>query len=450
MKEAGTKNNPSLFDNLIAIQDFLLKSKGIIAVITILPLVIYFLYGSRQKKHYPDSFVETVIKLNIQIDGFNTEAIISESIVAEALAEIAPDLEPADILPHLNVQTGFESKDNPIVESLNKLATEVSATKQDNIKNIQARYDQSIENQNNYRTIFYNLTNSPLNQESAGNLVAEIIHRFNKQFEKGLIITKPVINEIDTAYYQSLRDLNPNNLSQLKSTIESMEEKNKQLLEIGFSEKGFNPQLIENQLKYINLQLASIIGLDEQLKRYFFKDIDKVINIVSAKINALNESLASISDQKQGLSSFHNNNGNFAQSEGITQTQLFERFLNVGASLSLIQLQEKLVNQKLALEFKKSELAQLKESYTDFSFSASDKKTLYSQLLADAKEITVSINDYINAYGNEYLKQLVTPVRQMQANSGSPFRLRTMVLILLASFGMAVSIVAVGQAFKSN
>lgn len=450
MKEAGTKNNPSLFDNLIAIQGFLLKSKGLIAAITILPLVIYFLYGSLQKKPYPDSFIATIIKLNTQIEGFNTDAIISESIVAEALAEIAPDLEPATILPHLNIVNGFERKGNPIRESLSKLAVEVSAANADKLSMIQSRYDQTIENQNNYRTIFFNLKNSPLDKESAERLVADIISRFNSQFEKGLILTTPLVSEIDTAFYKSLKELNPQNLSQLNSTLEALEEKNRKLLEMGFSDKGFNPQLIENQLKYLDLQLAGIIGLDEQLKRYFFKDIDKEINIATANIQSLNEALGSISDKKQGLNAVRNNSGNFTQGEGVSQTQLFERFLNVGASLSLIQLQEKIVNQKLALEFKKSELAQLKESYKEPSFSTLEINILYSQLLQDAKEITASLNDYISAYGNEYLKQLVTPVRQMQASSGSPFRLRTMVLILLASFGMAVSIVAVGQAFKSN
>lgn len=428
----------------------LYRSRFIIVAIAMLPIGIYLLFAASQQRDYKDNLVASIVKINQRLENFNPNAIISEDIVAEALEANGIESQASNVLPLLNVVVGFERLNDPIDAALAKLAGEVSVGRGENPEDIQARYDNLIASQNNFLTIYYNLEDSPIDRSTAKILVSEIIGIFNERFEEGMIQNAPVLSELDLQDLGKLTEISPYTLGQFRGIVSALKERTTALKEGGFNRQGFNPDVLTSRLTYIDLQLSGIIATSEELQRYFNKDIDREINIASEHIASLEKALQAITDKKSGLNPGSSGGGrNQSSVSAEYNSELFERFLNVGASLSLIEFQETLLNQKLELEFRRTELQQLKKSYSDPSIKAEEVDQLYVDLTKETHAVAEAINGFVKDYNRNYQKQILSLVGQNFVESTSLLQPKPLLLVLVASFGLALAFGVLRYPFRN-
>lgn len=436
--------------DVAALVRYLYQSRFIIVAIAMLPIAGYLLFAAMQQKDHNDNLIASIVKINQRLENFNPNAIISEDIVAEALRQNAIEVTPAELVPLLNVVVGFERLNDPIDAALAKLAGEVSVGRGEDPDDIQARYDNLIASQNNFLTIYFNMEKSPIDWATAKILVSDIIGIFNQRFEEGMIQNAPILSELDLADLDQLPTITPYTLGQFRSFVTALKDRTSALKEEGFNKQGFNPEVLSSRLTYIDLQLSGIIATSEELQRYFNKDIDREINIATEHIASLEKALNAITEKKSGLGAGTGRGGSREQSSMAAEynSELFERFLNVGASLSLIEFQESLLNQKLELEFRRTELEQLKKSYSDPSIQAEEVDALYTDLTAETRAVAESVNAFVKDYNRNYQKQVLSLVDQQTVESASILEPKPILLVLVGAFGLAIAIGVLRFAFR--
>ena len=265
-----------------------------------------------------------------------------------------------------------------------------------------------------------------------------------------MIQNAPVLSELDLQDLGSLTEISPYTLGQFRGIVSALKERTIALKEGGFNRQGFNPDVLISRLTYIDLQLSGIIATSEELQRYFNKDIDREINIASEHIASLEKALQAITDKKSGLNPGSSGGGrNQSSVSAEYNSELFERFLNVGASLSLIEFQETLLNQKLELEFRRTELQQLKKSYSDPSIKAEEVDQLYVDLTKETHAVAEAINGFVKDYNRNYQKQILSLVDQKFVASTSLLQPKPLLLVLVGSFGLALAFGVLRFAFRN-
>jgi len=423
------------FIDLGALIRYLAKSWTFIFAFAAIPIALYLLFAVMQAKSYQDNLVASIVKINQDLDNFNPNAIISEQIVSKALEDNSIESEISDILPLLNVVVGFERINDPIDDALAKLSGEVSVSRGENLAEIEARYASLVASQNHFLTIYFNLEDSPVDATTAKIIVSEVIRIFNERFEQGLIRNMPLLSEIKMTDLEGLDEVTSYNLGQ------SLRQKVVALKEEGFDKRGFNPEVLTSRINYIDLQLSGIISTSAELQRFFIRDIDREINIATDHINSLEAALDAITEKKSGLGI---STGSASRGQGGVATEynseLFERFLNVGASLSLVEFQESLLNQKLELEFRRTELRQQKKSFSDSNISPDNVEQHYAGLLAETRGVATDLNSFIRDFNASFQKQILSLVNQNRVQSASLFQLKPLLLTVVASFGIAIAI----------
>lgn len=429
------------FIDLGALIRYLAKSWTFIFAFAAIPIALYLLFAVMQAKSYQDNLVASIVKINQDLDNFNPNAIISEQIVSKALEDNSIESEISDILPLLNVVVGFERINDPIDDALAKLSGEVSVSRGENLAEIEARYASLVASQNHFLTIYFNLEDSPVDATTAKIIVSEVIRIFNERFEQGLIRNMPLLSEIKMTDLEGLDEVTSYNLGQFRGVVTSLRQKVVALKDEGFDKRGFNPEVLSSRINYIDMQLSGIISTSNELQRFFNRDIDREINIATDHINSLEAALNAITEKKSGLGI---STGSASRGQGGVATEynseLFERFLNVGASLSLVEFQESLLNQKLELEFRRTELRQQKKSFSDSNISPDNVEQHYAGLLAETRGVATDLNAFIRDFNASFQKQILSLVNQNRVQSASLFQLKPLLLTVVASFGIAIAI----------
>lgn len=441
-KSANDEVGNQAGNDLKSLLKYLFQHKVFIGALTAVPVLLFLLYGLAQKKSYRDNQVATIIKMNQSFENLNTRALFSEKIIQEALQKSGIPVDPQEVFSHLTIVVGFDRINNPIDIALEKLAGEISISRTENLAEIKRRFDNLLTTQNNFYTIYYNLENSVLDVATAKILVSEIINTFNQEFENGMVYNAPNLSEVDLSSLENLTQATPFALSQLKSLLVSLEEKTKALTTENYSKRGFNPEMLISQMRYIDLQLSSIISTSPELQKYFDRDLNRDISVTTKKIQSIDRALDLISDKKGGLSPSYGSDGNNSIKADYN-SELFERFLNVGASLSLVEFQKTLLDQKLELEFRKSELEQQKTSFAEIGLDPDEVDELYTQMLEETKELARSLNQFITDFAQSYQKRVVSLVNQKLIRSAGIFQPRPLLQVLTAAFGLAVSLLAI-------
>jgi hypothetical protein len=384
-------------------------------------------------------YLNTVIKLNREFSLLKPSSIIAENIIEESLKSENIDLPSQDIVQLFSVTQGNDEVNEELDGLMRKMTGEIAPARQENLEEIMGRYENLIGAQKTFFTIHYNLYESPLNQETAKRLVERMVNTYNEKFAAGLILNEPVLNEIDSSDFELFQQVNSYSLYNFTGLISSLVAKNNQLVAVKFSKNGFNPTVISNRLNALDFGIRQIINSNLNYNTFFLDVIDRDLNVVNKQIKTITQALEEISREQNRTSGFSlGSSSNEGKLSAEYNSELLDRFLNLGATLSLVEYQQELLKEKITLEFRRTNLEQRKIEYSKNIKSAEANITPFPVLLQEVKNITNQMNAFIRSYNSDFQRQVVSVLSIGVVKPGKIFRPDLFALILACSMGLTL------------
>ena len=403
------------------------------------PLLFYILLSVFINKVDSNYYLNTVVKLNREFSSLKPASIIAENIIQEALEEENIEIPSQDIVDLFSVTQGNEVVNEELDGLMKKMTGEVAPAKQENMAEIMGRYENLIGAQKTFFTIHYNLYKSPLNRETAKRLVERMVSIYNEKFAAGLIFNEPVLNEIDSSDFQLFEQVNSYSLYNFTGLITSLEAKNNQLVAVKFSKNGFNPAVISNRLNALDFGVRQIINSCMDYNAFFLDIIDRDLNVVNKQIKTITQALEEISrEQKRTAGINLGSSSNDGKLSAEYNSELLDRFLNLGATLSLVEYQQELLKEKINLEFRRTNLEQRKFEYSKNIKRAEANITPFPILLKELRTVTEQMNGFIRSYNADFQRQVVSVLSIGVVNPGRIFRPFLFGMILICSVGLTL------------
>ena len=403
------------------------------------PLLFYILLSVFNNKVDSNYYLNTVVKLNREFSSLKPASIIAENIIQEALEEENIEIPSQDIVDLFSVTQGNEVVNEELDGLMKKMIGEIAPARQENMAEIMGRYENLIGAQKTFFTIHYNLYKSQLNRETAKRLVERMVSVYNEKFAAGLIFNEPVLNEIDSSDFQLFEQVNSYSLYNFTGLITSLEAKNNQLVAVKFSKNGFNPAVISNRLNALDFGVRQIINSSTEYNAFFLDIIDRDLNIANKQIITITEALEKISrEQKRTAGINLGSSSNEGKLSAEYNSELLDRFLNLGATLSFVEYQQELLKQKINLEFKRTNLEQRKIEYSKNIKRAEANITPFPILLKELRALTEQMNGFIRSYNADFQRQVVSVLSIGVVNPGRIFRPALFGMILICSVGLTL------------
>jgi hypothetical protein len=221
--------------------------------------------------------------------------------------------------------------------------------------------------------------------------------------------------------------------------INSLEAKNKQLVAVKFSKNGFNPAVISNRLNALDFGVRQIINSSTEYNAFFLDIIDRDLNIANKQIITITEALEKISrEQKRTAGISLGGSSNEGKLSAEYNAELLDRFLNLGATLSLVEYQQELLKEKINLEFRRTNLEQRKIEYSKNIKRAEANITPFPILLKELRALTEQMNGFIRSYNADFQRQVVSVLSIGVVDPGKIIRPRLFTMILACSAGLTV------------
>lgn len=424
------------------------RTKAIVAIVGVISLlyIVLCVFTSKLDSNY---YLNTVIKFNRDLIDFNPAALVSENLIEEAIVKESLDLTAADFIPGYSVTRGFSLINEQIQKLMQQMVSEVGAADQNSIAAIRKRYENLIASQSNYYTIHYNLYKSPIGEESAKQLTHKLVDLFNEKFAAGLILNNPVLNQIDEEEFQLFDEPNAYSINAFIGLMTSIQQKNNKLQEVNFSKNGYNPSLINSRLKSLDFGVRQIIAAQPTNSQYFVEITQRDLNIIKNKIKSLNEVLGTISKEQKSLDGFSLSNNSDGKISAEYNSALLDKFLNLGATVSLVEFQQDLLKQKLSLENQRITLEQRLMEYSKNYNKAENTLPSFEDLVIEARTITKQINGYVKDYNEDFQKQIITILTTSTVKSAGLFDFKILLGIVFISFILAVMGFYLDYVFKN-
>ena len=424
------------------LQQFLIlvwKKKFQVLAISLCPLLLYVLISVFIAKVDNNYYLNTVIKLNREFSSLKPSSIIAENIIQESLKVENIEVPSEDIVDLFSVTQGNDVVNEELDGLLRKMTGEIAPARQENMAEIMGRYENLIRAQKTFFTIHYNLYKSPLNRETAKRLVERMVSTYNEKFAAGLILNEPVLNEIDSSDFQLFEQVNSYSLYNFTGLISSLEAKNNQLVAVKFSKNGFNPAVIGNRLNALDFGIRQIINSSPDYNTFFLDIIDRDLNVVNKQIKTITQALEEISREQKRTAGFSlGSSSNEGKLSAEYNSELLDRFLNLGATLSLVEYQQELLKEKINLEFRRTNLEQRKFEYSKKINRASASITPFPILLQELKTVSDQMNAFIRSYNSDFQRQVVSVLKISVENPGRIVRPILFAIILACSMGLTL------------
>ncbi len=425
--------------NLQIIFSELWKQKYKVLSFSTAPLLLYILLSVFINKVDSNYYLNTVVKLNREFSSLKPASTIAENIIQEALEEENIDIPSQDIVELFSMTHVNDVVNEELDALFKKMTGEVAPAKQENMTEIMGRYENLIGAQKAFFTIHYNLYKSPLNRETAKRLVERMVSIYNEKFAAGLIFNEPVLNEIDSSDFQLFEQVNSYSLYNFTGLITSLEAKNNQLVAVKFSKNGFNPAVISNRLNALDFGVRQIINSGTEYNAFFLDIINRDLNIANKQIITITEALEKISrEQKRTAGINLGSSSNEGKLSAEYNSELLDRFLNLGATLSLVEYQQELLKEKINLEFRRTNLEQRKIEYSKNIKRTEVNITPFPILLQEIKSITKQMNGFIRSYNADFQRQVVSVLSIGVVNPVRIFRPFLFGMILICSVGLTL------------
>jgi hypothetical protein len=403
------------------------------------PLLLYVLISVFIAKVDNNYYLNTVIKLNREFSSLKPSSIIAENIIQESLKAENIEVPSEDIVDLFSVTQGNDVVNEELDGLMRKMTGEIAPARQENMAEIMGRYENLIGAQKTFFTIHYNLYKSPLNRETAKRLVERMISTYNEKFAAGLILNEPVLNEIDSSDFQLFEQVNSYSLYNFTGLISSLEAKNNQLVAVKFSKNGFNPAVIGNRLNALDFGIRQIINSSTDYNTFFLDIIDRDLNVVNKQIKTITQALEEISREQKRTAGFSmGSSSNEGKLSAEYNSALLDRFLNLGATLSLVEYQQELLKEKINLEFRRTNLEQRKIEYSKNIKRASANITPFPILLQELKTVSDQMNAFIRSYNSDFQRQVVSVLKISVENPGRIVRPILFAMILACSMGLTL------------
>jgi hypothetical protein len=403
------------------------------------PLLLFILVSIFSSKVDNNYYLNTVIKYNREFSSLKSSSIVAENIIEDTLKAENIEIPSSDIVGLFTVTQGNESVNQEMDALMKKMTGEIAPARQENVSEIMSRYDNLIRAQKSFLTIHYNLRKSPLNRETAKRLVERMISLYNEKFAAGLILNEPVLNEIDSADFQLFEQVNSYSLYNFTGLISSLEAKNKQLVAVKFSKNGFNPAVISNRLNALDFGIRQIINSSNDYNTFFLDIIDRDLNVVNKQIKTITQALEDISREQKRTAGFSlGSSSNEGKLSAEYNSELLDRFLNLGATLSLVEYQQELLQEKIDLEFRRTNLEQRKFEYTKNINRSATNLTPFPVLLQELKTVTDQLNGFVRSYNADFQRQVVSVLSIGVVNPGGIVQPTIFAMILICSLGLTI------------
>lgn len=407
------------------------------------PVFLFLLGAFFTQKVTNQELAEVVVKLERNLPDFNPSSLTSESLLTSVTEEKDWEIEPQNLLRSISIMEGYPAMNEEIDNLLVGLADETSIRRGVTLESIQSKYNNLLALQSNYLTLSINLKQSGIDYQTARVLLTELVEAYNEQFAAGLIPNNIVLSPVNLEDLNNLAVFSTYNVNNFQGILLTLEEYISRIQDLEIGRLGFNKEIIENRLNYLDYELRMLIASDPQMQSFFFEELDRVIEIQSNKITSIENALRELAKGKQPLSSGANENNNYS-------TELFDRFLDLGATVSQIEFQKELLQTKLDLEFDLAKLIQRREKLQGIPRRGISSEAIYANLIAETQQLGTIINDFILAYNENYQAKILNIIQLRQTKTGSIITVKTTGIILVLSLGLALFVFILKRSFSEK
>lgn len=452
MKPIDTLQAESLPDDeidLLELARYLWRRVIPILTLTSIPLFILLLVVAFRGQSFADRSVEAILYIPGTIP-VQPESIIRAQLIREALNNRRIQADANELVPHLEIKPGYGALNRPLELALSKLSGEQAPGRSENAADIRRRYDNLIANRDRFFTLTCHLENAPIDKTNARILLSELVRLFNEQVESRQYKDKYPLGAIDVKAIADSGPLSAFSANQLLGATQALAFANRELDKRGFNRKGYNAKQIDSRLDFVTIQLEAIISSSSRLTRFFLIELNRNIDVAKEKIRALDRALENlvIADSKGVYTAA---SGSSAGDKSLVATEynaeLFDKFLTVGAELSLVDYQEDLVKERLDLEFELARNQELRQSLGSIQIQEDSLEEVYRNLVDEVISLATLLNGYLGDYERHYMQPAVDLITLNNQRPASLLTPKTVGLLTIAAFGLSVIGLLLKRAF---
>lgn len=413
-----------------------------ILILGIAPVVLFVFLAFFNQTVNNKVFVKAVVKIEENLPDFQPNNLTSEALITSILEKKDWDINIQRLIRAISIEQGYQFLNNEINGLLDKLANEASLSRGQTLQSIQSKYDNLLAVKSNYLTVSIDLQMAGIEVQTAKVLLSELIEQYNEQFAAGQIPSSIVLSPVNLEDLNKMLGFNTYNVNNFQGLLFTLEDYIKKIGNLDYGRIGFNGEIIESRLKYIDYELRSLIASSPQMQTFFFEELDRVIEIQRNKITSIENALKELAKGKQSLSNSNENN-NYS-------TELFDRFLDLGATVSQIEFQKELLQSKLKLEFELAEYTQRREKLAGYLNKLNDPELTYNQLIEETIELGQIINEFIEAYNQNYQAKFLNIIQLNQSKPNSVITPKTTGIILVLSLSLALFFFILKRSFSQK
>jgi hypothetical protein len=425
--------------DIVGLIKYLWENILTIIALGMIPVFGFLLFAAVDRQVLGDRYMEAILWVETESDQFKPSSLVSEAILGEIIQEKNLTSRADELIKNISVTVGYREMNRQITEALEKLSRQTSVAKNETVEEVRLRYDNLIATQGKFLTITLNLKESKLNPQTAKIVLTALIDKNNEQFADGILLSEVLLAPIDLDLFEGLGIISPYTVNNFQGIIFSLQDLMKKVKKSNYNKKGFNQEVMDKRIGYVDFELRKTISGSQELRDYFFQELERELSVERKKIESVRDALDNISGKA---------------AEGVTlggnseiNSEIFDRFLNLGATVSLVEFQQELMEQKIKLEFRVSEIEERMNAYTGLRQDREVSQEGYTQILEETKEIALKMNDFTDSYNQNYNNKFLNMIQLVERRPESLFNLKWIAIVFVASFGLSFMIFLVRKAF---
>lgn len=425
--------------DLVGLLKYLWKNILIIIAFGLIPVFGFLLYAVVDRQVLGDRYMEEIIRVETKSEQFKPSSIISESILGEIIEEKKLASKADELIKNLSVTVGYREMNRQITESLEKLSRQTAVARNETMEEVRLRYDNLIATQGQFLTVTLDLKKSKLNPQTAKIVLTALIDKNNEQFADEIMLSEVLLTPIDLDLFEGLAIVSPYTVNNFQGIIFSLQDLMKKVKKSNYNKKGFNQEVMDKRIGYVDFELRRLISGSRELREYFLQELERELAVEKKKIASVRDALSNISGKAaEGISIG-------GQSE--VNAEIFDRFLNLGATVSLVEFQQELMKQKIDLEFRVSEIEERMNAFTGMRQDREVSQENYTQILGETKEIAMKMNDFSDSYNRNFNNKFLNMLQLVERRPESLFNLKWIAIVFIASFGLSFMFFLVRKSF---
>jgi hypothetical protein len=425
--------------DIVEIIKYLWKNILSIIALGMIPVFGFILYAVVDSQVMGERYMVAVVKLETEAKDFKSSSLVSESILQQIIQEKNLKNKSNELIKNISVTVGYKDINEQISDALAKLSRQTAVSKNENIEEVRLRYDNLIAAQGKFLTLNLNLKQSKLSPQTAKIILTSIIEKNNEQFADGILLSEVLMTPIDLKLFDGLDVVSPYTVNNFQGIIYSLQDLMKKVKKSNYNRKGFNHEVMEKRIAYVDFELRRLISGSRELRDYFFQELERELAVERKKILSVKDALNNISGKAvEGVSLSGNTEVN---------SEIFDRFLNLGATISLVEFQQELIRQKIELEFKVSEVEERLNAYKGLRQDQEISQQFYSQILAETKEITFKMNEFSESYNQNYNTKFLNLIQLVERRNETLLSPKWLAIVFIASFGISFMIFLIRKSF---